>query len=307
MKIDIIIEKNVPDPRGCRGVRDRLCCRAILPSGLKYNSIEVSIDREKNKVLLTADYIESLKISEYSMCQVKNFDRRRGLETTYQAYLNQKFDGKYKMYGDLPRDVEVENVFVDPNTNLPVTDPVMIGQCDPQAGIDDDGCPAMIAHFFILSVANDSNGTSSVRHRSRTIFQSPTRPVPPAQANPTPPAQQQYAPHAQQYSVPPAPPQHVPSTNFSAQQAAAAAHLAAQQAAAAAANINLPNAVPVAETVNVVPPVSQQNGFFPRPLTPPQEYFFNRNQNGGHNSSASGYRRDVRMEDDDSSSDFLDL
>ena len=84
MRIDVILQTDLPDPRGCRGVRHRLCCRAVLPSGIKYNTIEVNIDREKKKIVLTAELIESLKYSDTSMCQIEQFGTN-SLTTTYQA------------------------------------------------------------------------------------------------------------------------------------------------------------------------------------------------------------------------------
>ena len=184
MKIDVIVQKDLPDPRGCRGVRHRLCCRAILPTGIKLNTIEISIDREKRKVVLVADLIEALRFSESSMCQVVNFDTN-SLTTTYQAFLNDNWNPKIKMTGDIPPDEEYENQFVHPGNNLAVTDPIMIGRCDPLEGIDlADGQPALVAHFFVLSVAKDPNGSSKTRRYNRHIFVSPNRPAAAPEANP---------------------------------------------------------------------------------------------------------------------------
>ena len=190
MRIDVIVQKDLPDPRGCRGVRHRLCCIAILPTGIKLNSIEISIDQEKRKVVLTADLIEALRFSDSSMCQIVNYDTN-SLNSTYQAWLNDHWNSKYTMTGDIPPDEEYENQFVHPGNNLAVTDPVMIGRCDPLEGIDLESQPALVVHFFVLSVAKDPNGSSNIRRRNRFVFVSPNRQAPPpdsptnqARANP---------------------------------------------------------------------------------------------------------------------------
>lgn len=82
MRIDVMVKQNVPDPRGCHGVRTRLCCRALLPSGIKLNTIEVSIDRDKKKVILKADLIEALKYSDSNMIQIRQHDQY-SLNTAY--------------------------------------------------------------------------------------------------------------------------------------------------------------------------------------------------------------------------------
>ena len=101
MRIDVILQKDIPDPRGYYGVRHRLCCRALLPSGINLNSIEVSIYREKKKIVLTADLIEALKFSENSMWQIQQYDRYN-LNSTYQAWLNEHYSPKFMITGNIP-------------------------------------------------------------------------------------------------------------------------------------------------------------------------------------------------------------
>jgi len=286
MRIDVILQKNLPDPRGCHGVRHMLCCRAILPSGIKIDSIEVSIGRVKKQVVLTADLIEGLRFSDTSMCQITQYDRFN-LNTTYQAYLNDNYVPKFRMTGDIPDSSEYENQFVHPGNNLAVTDPVLLGQCQPLPGIDINSRPADVAHFFVMSVAMNPNGSSNILRRNRTVYVSPQRQQPLYQAPPVqqPPVQQVPQPFevpsgkniaaaqamaTQQRARQRAAAQQATAAAQQAAQQAAAQQAAAQQAAQAAAQqavlvgqtvpearADLLNAFPVAQRVNDI----QQNLF----------------------------------------------
>ena len=87
MKIDIICQNNVPDPRGGTKLRTRLCFRAILPSGIYAETINVKIERELNQVVLTGEFIKGLSDASQSMCDLFGNDHF-DLAHTYQDYLN---------------------------------------------------------------------------------------------------------------------------------------------------------------------------------------------------------------------------
>ena len=155
------------------------------------------------------------------------------------------------MTGDIPTNIEFENQFVHPGNNMPIKDPILLSQCAPLPGIDDSSHCAYLAHFFGLSIAKETNGSSNIRLRSRTIFVGPQRPQPMQQ-----------------------PPQQMPPSNpvSSAENIAAAQAMASQQRANArpaeapqpstlqqgfvrpSPQGNFPNAVPIlTQQVNAMP------------------------------------------------------
>ena len=104
------------------------------------------------------------------MCQLaEDVAIRDALQTHYQDYLNKHFKKSFRMVGHLPKNMELENHFVDPRTNLPIEDPLFVGQVDP---LDDEqfvSTPGFVCHFFILSVSKTSVNTPRPR-RTRRIF-----------------------------------------------------------------------------------------------------------------------------------------
>ena len=100
--MDVIIQNNIPDPRGGNQMRTRIVCRAILPSGVNAETIKVANDREKHEVVLTGEYLKSLLIASESMCALYNNDMFQ-LHLPYQEYLNTWKNPSFTMIGFLPR------------------------------------------------------------------------------------------------------------------------------------------------------------------------------------------------------------
>ena len=94
---------------------------------------------------------------------------RNNLQTHYQDYLNKHFRKSFRMVGYLPKNMELENHFVNPSTNLPIDDPIFFGQVDPLEEEQMVATPGYVCHFFILSVLKVSANTPRPR-RTRTIF-----------------------------------------------------------------------------------------------------------------------------------------
>lgn len=59
-----------------------------------------------------------------------------GLLFSYQDHLNRNVSSKWTMVADIPPDIEVENSFVDPITNLPIEDPITIASVPADTSVD---------------------------------------------------------------------------------------------------------------------------------------------------------------------------
>eukprot|EP00560_Eucampia_antarctica_P006329 CAMPEP_0197823344 /NCGR_PEP_ID=MMETSP1437-20131217/685_1 /TAXON_ID=49252 ORGANISM="Eucampia antarctica, Strain CCMP1452" /NCGR_SAMPLE_ID=MMETSP1437 /ASSEMBLY_ACC=CAM_ASM_001096 /LENGTH=369 /DNA_ID=CAMNT_0043422465 /DNA_START=48 /DNA_END=1154 /DNA_ORIENTATION=+ len=169
-RIEVIVQNQVLCPRRRLGIRQRLCCSALLDSGVKINSIEPSIDRANGKIYLTGEYQSTLKKGAYRMGDLS--DVVDGLVFPYQEHLNRNVQSKWTMVGNIPPGIEVENSFVDPTTNKGIEDPITIASVPPDAVSDGLCITCYVAQFFILSVELEKDEPQQVR-RSRKIFTSP--------------------------------------------------------------------------------------------------------------------------------------
>jgi len=167
--IDIYLEHGVFDPRKNYGTRSRVNFVAVLDSGVKLDSIEVFIDRNNNKVFLTGEYISSLRFAKLRMGDLAFANNCQQMEACYQTFLNSKsYQQTFKMSGKIPKSIEVENSFVDPETNLPVDDPIYPIKVLPDT-VDGTATEAHIVHFYALVVQKESNG-NGVPNRSRRFY-----------------------------------------------------------------------------------------------------------------------------------------
>ena len=165
--IDIYLEHGVFDPRNNFGTRSRVNFVAVLDSGVKLDSVEVFIDRNSNTVFLTGEYISTLRIARLRMGDLTFSQNCQQIEACYQTFLNSKsYKQTFKMSGKIPKSVEVENAFVDPETNLPVDDPIYPVKVLPDV-LDGTATEAHVVHFYALVVQKESNGNGhSTRSRS---------------------------------------------------------------------------------------------------------------------------------------------
>lgn len=167
--IDIYVEHGVFDPRNNFGTRSRVNFVAVLDSGVKLDSIEVFIDRSNNKVYLSGEYISTLRIAKMRMGDLYFASNCQQMESSYQTFLNSKsYQQTFKMCGKIPNGVEVENTFVDPETNLPVDDPLYPTKVVPDR-TDGTATEAHIVHFYALVVQKETNG-NGMAPRSRCFY-----------------------------------------------------------------------------------------------------------------------------------------
>ena len=169
-RFEVIVQNQVLCPMRSLGIRKRLCCSALLDCGVKLNTIEPHIDRAKGKIYLTGEYQSTLKKTEFRMGDIDAVDD--GLLFPYQEHLNRNVSSKWTMVADIPPDIEVENNFVDPRTNLPIEDPITIASVPADASVDGLCSSCLVAHFFIISVNVENPEPPQVR-RERKIFSSP--------------------------------------------------------------------------------------------------------------------------------------
>lgn len=161
--IDIYLEHGVYDPRNNFGTRSRVNFVAVLDSGVKLDSMEVFIDRSSNKVYLTGEYISTLRIAKLRLGGLAFATNYQQMESCYQSFLNSKaYQHTFKMSGKIPKGIEVENSFVDPETNLPVDNPIYPTKVLPDIA-DGTATEGHVVHFYALVVQKEtnSNGVST--------------------------------------------------------------------------------------------------------------------------------------------------
>ena len=166
----MIVQNQVLCPSRSLGIRKRLCCSALLDCGVKLNTIEPEIKKDKGKIYLTGEYQSTLRDSQYRMGDIDSVID--GLCFPYQEHLNRNVSDKWTMVADIPPGIEVETNFVDPMTNLPIEDPITLTSVPPDAAVDGLCSNCIVAHFFILSVDLENKENPSTR-RSRTVVATP--------------------------------------------------------------------------------------------------------------------------------------
>ena len=79
------------------------------------------------------------------------------VESNYQTFLNAKFEKQFKIVGKIPKNIEVENGFVNPESNLLASDPIY-PVIVPNIALDGTASEAHVVHFYALVVQKESNG-----------------------------------------------------------------------------------------------------------------------------------------------------
>ena len=166
--IDVFVEHGVRDPRNNYGTRSRLTFCAILDSGVKLDTVEVFLDRNSHKVVLTGEYISNLMFAKVRMGDMMFASNHYQMESNYQTFLNTKFEKKFKIVGKIPKNIEVENGFVNPESNLPASDPIF-PVIVPNVALDGTALEAHVVHFYAPVVQKESNG-NSIAPRTRSYY-----------------------------------------------------------------------------------------------------------------------------------------
>ena len=201
-KIDVYLEHGVFDPRNNFGTRSRVNFVAVLDSGVKLDSVEVFIDRNSNTVFLTGEYISTLRIARLRMGDLTFSQNCQQIEACYQTFLNSKsYQQTFKMSGKIPKSIEVENAFVDPETDLPVDDPIYPVKVLPDV-LDGTATEAHVVHFYALVVQKESNGNGHTT-RSRSFYNPRSRLQSGNMYSPAAPGHQRTAPQGYRNSMPP--------------------------------------------------------------------------------------------------------